>query len=301
MNRDPYRIWISEIMLQQTRAAAVIPYYEKFLQRFPNVDALAAAPQSVVLASWSGLGYYSRARSLHAAAQSIVQLGGFPSDYETIRQLPGVGPYTAAAIASIAFNRPHAALDGNVMRVIARLRNDPGDIGSAVTRARFEQAAGELLDRKYPGEFNQAMMELGATVCLARSPQCLLCPVSQDCAARAARVQNQLPVKLRRTVSESIALTLAIVERRGRILLWLRPRDSRRMAGFWEAPQLEHLPGFTPAAALGAFRHSITHHRYCVTVMRGEIDRKPAGFQWIPVERLGALPLSTITKKALRL
>ena len=288
-------------MLQQTRAAAVIPYYQKFLERFPDVDALAAASQTGVLACWSGLGYYSRARSLHAAARSIVQLGGFPAEYQTIRQLPGIGPYTAAAIASIAFNGPHAAVDGNVMRVIARIRNDSGDIGSAVTRARFQQAADELLDRQNPGEFNQAMMELGATVCVTRSPQCLLCPVSQECAARAVGVQSQLPVKLRRTVPAFIESTLAMVERRGTLLLWLRPPDSRRMAGFWELPLQDELPGFTPQAALGAFRHSITHHRYRFTVLRGTVGRKPAGFQWIPLEQLPSLPLSTITKKALRL
>lgn len=288
-------------MLQQTRAAAVIPYYQKFLERFPDVDALAAASQTGVLACWSGLGYYSRARSLHAAARSIVQLGGFPAEYQTIRQLPGIGPYTAAAIASIAFNGPHAAVDGNVMRVIARIRNDSGDIGSAVTRARFQQAADELLDRQNPGEFNQAMMELGATVCVARSPQCQVCPVAQECAARAVGVQSQLPVKLRRTVPAFIESTLAMVERRGTLLLWLRPPDSRRMAGFWELPPQDELPGFTPQAALGAFRHSITHHRYRFTVLRGTVSRKPAGFQWIPLEQLPSLPLSTITKKALRL
>ncbi|HWB95145.1 MAG TPA: A/G-specific adenine glycosylase, partial [Bryobacteraceae bacterium] len=184
--RDPYRIWISEIMLQQTRAQAVIPYYEKFLDRFPTVEALAEAPEHDVLAAWSGLGYYSRARNLQKAAVAITAAGGFPREYEELRRLPGIGPYTAAAIASIAFGLPHAVLDGNVMRVVARLENDPADIASPKTRARFQQRAQELLDPREAGHFNQAIMELGATLCLPRAPQCLLCPVAGECRALAA-------------------------------------------------------------------------------------------------------------------
>jgi endonuclease III len=172
--RDPYRIWVSEIMLQQTRAEAVIPYYERFLERFPSIAALAAASAEEILASWSGLGYYSRARNLHKAAR---QMGGlFPSGYQAIRELPGVGDYTAAAISSIAFGLPYAVLDGNVLRVVARLTNDSADISAGRTRARFREIAQQWLDRRQPGAFNQAMMELGATVCLPRVPRCEYLP-----------------------------------------------------------------------------------------------------------------------------
>src|SRR5436853_2803564 len=166
---DPYRIWVSEIMLQQTRAVAVIPYYERFLARFPTVATLAAAPEQDVLALWAGLGYYSRARNLRRAAQAIVAAGGFPRDYDAIRALPGIGDYTAAAVASIAFSLPHAVLDGNVMRVVARVENEGADIGTVRTRERFRAVAQEWLVPDDPGHFNQALMELGATVCLPRT------------------------------------------------------------------------------------------------------------------------------------
>jgi len=162
-------------MLQQTRAQAVIPYYQRFLDRFPGAEVLAHAREADVLASWSGLGYYSRARNLQRAARAIVAAGRFPEDYEGIRELPGVGPYTAAAVASIAFGAPHAVLDGNVLRVISRLRADGADVRSSKTRARFQKIADEWLDRGNPGEFNQAIMELGATVCLPRAPRCPAC------------------------------------------------------------------------------------------------------------------------------
>src|ERR1051325_11171044 len=154
--RDPYRVWLSEVMLQQTQVSAVIPYYERFLRRFPTVEALAAAAEDDVLTAWSGLGYYARARNLRRAAQAIVSAGGWPRDYEGIRALPGIGGYTAAAIASIAFGLPHAVVDGNVLRVVARVGNDAADIGSARTRERFGAVAQSWLDRRVPGEFNQA-------------------------------------------------------------------------------------------------------------------------------------------------
>ncbi|HZT30062.1 MAG TPA: A/G-specific adenine glycosylase [Bryobacteraceae bacterium] len=299
--RDPYRIWVSEIMLQQTRAQAVIPYYERFLSRFPTVAALAEAAESDVLAAWSGLGYYSRARNLQKAARAIVAAGGFPRDYEALRRLPGIGPYTAAAIASIAFGQPHAVLDGNVLRVLARLENDPADIASSRTRARFQQMAGRLLEPKDPAAFNQAMMELGATVCLPRAPRCLLCPVAQDCRALAAGTAEQLPVKLRPGRQERIEQTLVRVEKRGRLLLRQRPADAGRMAGFWELPAVEDLPGVRLNGALGSFRHTITRHLYVFTVRSGTLARAPRGFRWLSGAELGALPLSTAARKALRL
>ena len=184
--RDPYRILVSEIMLQQTRAEVVIPYYQRFLKRFPDAGTLAQAKEADVLACWSGLGYYSRARNLQAAARAITATEGFPRDYASLRALPGVGPYTAAAVSSIAFDQPCAVLDGNVLRVLARITNDSSDIASARTRAGFQRVADGLLAPECPGEFNQAMMELGATICLPRVPTCSFCPVAEFCEARKA-------------------------------------------------------------------------------------------------------------------
>src|SRR5712691_3306805 len=184
---DPYAIWISEIMLQQTRVAAVVPYYERFLARFPKPAALADAPEPELLRMWSGLGYYSRARNLRKAANQIVDHGGFPRDYGSIRELAGVGDYTAAAVASIAFGLPFAVVDGNVRRVIARLLNQ--------TSADAGKEAGLLLDRRDPGRWNQALMELGAVVCLPREPRCGECPIAAHCEALRRGAQGELPAK----------------------------------------------------------------------------------------------------------
>lgn len=293
--RDPYRIWLSEIMLQQTRVAAVIPYYERFLQRFPTVQALANAPEQDVLAAWAGLGYYSRARNLRKAARQIGD--AFPSDYDSIRELPGVGDYTAAAIASIAFDRPHAVLDGNVMRVLARVTNDPGDVGSSATRQRLQQRADELLDRRNPGRFNQALMELGATVCLPRDPRCMACPVTKHCAAFQQGRQNELPVKLRKTRAVAEVRTIWIVRNRGRILMRQVDAGSKRLAGFWELP--DALPGGKPGKLLGEFRHAIVNHRYLCRVLRGTVSRAPRGFAWVADGNLQSIPLTTMARKAL--
>jgi A/G-specific adenine glycosylase len=297
--QDPYRIWVSEIMLQQTRAQAVIPYYEKFLERFPTVQALAGALEQDVLACWSGLGYYSRARNLQKAARLIGD--ALPRDYPGLRALPGVGDYTAAAIASIALGLPHAVLDGNVMRVIARVTNDDADTGAARTRARFQQTAQQWLDSRRPGAFNQALMELGATVCLPRAPQCLLCPLVACCEAHSAGRERQLPVKLRKIVPEKIEAALVVAERGGRILLWQRTADSRRLAGFWELPSPEQLPDLQTPRQLGSFRHTITHHHYRFTVLAGLPVRARRPLRWMPVAGLTSLALSTTARKALLL
>jgi A/G-specific adenine glycosylase len=299
--RDPYRIWVSEIMLQQTRAQAVIPYYRRFLERFPTVDALAAAREQDVLAAWSGLGYYSRARNLHSAAKQVAQAGKFPRDYDGIRALAGVGDYTAAAIASIAFGLPHAVLDGNVMRVIARVGNDASDIASARTRQRFRSIVQELLAPRRAGAFNQAIMELGATVCLPRTPLCGDCPVREICRAFDRGTAAQLPVKLRRVEPQAVEAVAVVARRNGRVLLWQRPAGSARLAGFWELPSPEQLPGMRRTAILGSFRHSITHHRYTFTVMEAAVARAPRGMRWFAEPELCDLPLSTTARKALRL
>src|SRR5271155_4667718 len=228
--KDPYRIWISEIMLQQTRVAAVIPYYERFLARFPDVRVLALAPEEEVLRLWSGLGYYSRARNLQAAAKQIMaQHGGeFPRDEESVLALPGIGRYTAAAILSIAFGEKHAVLDGNVARVLARLGAIRGDLRESKRWQSLQNAAGELLDPKSSGDWNQAMMELGAMVCTPRAPQCLLCPVAKFCRARQLGLTETIPEKRKKRATVEITLAAAVLlAPRGRTLLLPPPHGSR--------------------------------------------------------------------------
>jgi A/G-specific adenine glycosylase len=285
--RDPYAIWISEIMLQQTRVAAAIPYYERFLARFPNAESLTAASETEVLTAWSGLGYYSRARNLHRAARAIAELGAFPTEYDRIRELPGVGEYTAAAVASIAFGLAHAVVDGNVKRVIARLTGD--------AHVNVQDAASRLLDRKHPARSNQALMELGALVCLPRDPLCEACPIAKECEARKNGTQAQLPLKKPRQQTGRIRLTLLVIRRRGKILL----TPSPRVRGFWDLP--EALPGASLAPALGTFRHSIMNSRYECEVREAVADRIPSAARWWSEARLSEIPLSTTARKALRL
>jgi A/G-specific adenine glycosylase len=283
--RDPYAIWISEIMLQQTRVAAVIPYYEKFLRAFPNAAALARAPEERVLAMWAGLGYYSRARNLQKAARQIVEAGEFPRDYDSIRALSGVGDYTAAAISSIAFHLPRAAIDGNVRRVLARLAgsNEPGDL------------ARRLLDRADPGRWNQAMMELGATVCLPRAPKCGECPIARFCAANSRNAQHEFPAKRARPDPLRLTQTLLLIRRGEKILL----TPSPRVEGFWDLP--EKIPGARIGANLGQFRHTILHRHYRFTLRLAEAKKIPPKLRWFDIGELAAIPLSTTAKKALRL
>jgi len=285
--RDPYAIWISEVMLQQTRVAAVIPYYECFLQRFPTAASLAQSPEPELLAMWAGLGYYSRARNLQKAAQQIAASGTFPKDYESILTLPGVGTYTAAAIASISFGLPHAAVDGNVKRVLARWTND--------AHVDPQPTADRLLDPRDPARWNQAVMELGATICLPRDPRCTECPVARDCAAHQAGTQNDLPLKRAKPTPEQLDRTLLVIRRNGSILL----TPSPRVAGFWDLP--EHFPQARAGAKLGEFRHTITHRHYRFTVREATTRTTPVESRWHTQEELGSIPLSTTAKKALRI
>ncbi len=299
--RDPYRIWISEVMLQQTRVAAVLPYYERFLARFPDVAALASAPEPELLAAWSGLGYYSRARNLQRAARQIVARGGFPRDYDSIRALPGVGAYTAAAIASIAFGLPRAVLDGNVARVLARLANDHGDIRSGAVRRRLEESARALLDARRPGDFNQALMELGATVCLPRAPRCESCPLNAHCLARQENTAGRLPVSSGRAPAIREERALAVVRGPRGLLLRQRGAGEARLAGFWELPEASELGNPALTRKLGEFRHSIVNRNYAISVWEATLRRAPRGFRWVAERELERLPLSTAARKALRL
>src|SRR5882672_2876686 len=231
--KDPYCIWLSEIMLQQTRVVAVIPYYARFLARFPDVQALAAAPQEEVLRLWSGLGYYSRARNLQHAAQEIVAKHGrvFPRDEKDALALAGIGSYTAAAILSIAYGAKHAVLDGNVARVLARIFAVQGDLRDAKRWQSLQQSADALLDAKSPSDWNQAMMELGATLCTPQSPQCLLCPVTQFCQARKLGIAGSLPARRKKRATEVITLAAAVLlDPRGRTLLLPPPKLSQHEA-----------------------------------------------------------------------
>jgi A/G-specific adenine glycosylase len=295
---DFYRVWISEIMLQQTRVEAVIPYYRQFLARFPSIESLAAASEHDVLALWSGLGYYSRARNLHRAAKWMAA-NGLPATYDAVRALPGIGPYTAAAIASIAFGLPYAAVDGNVLRVMSRLTNDGSDVGSSAARRTFAERAQALLDRRRPGDFNQAMMELGATVCLPRAPLCNSCPAARFCAARTAGTERELPVKASKPRARGVDLDLALLERDSRIFLIQRPRGESRLAEFWELPRAQLFPD-APRTKLCEFRHRIVNDNYRVTVWRVASDPTiDAKGGWFEIAGLDRVPLATIARKAL--
>jgi len=273
-------------MLQQTRVVAVIPYYERFLARFPRVEDLAAASEIEVLAMWSGLGYYSRARNLQKAARQIVAAGGFPRDYESIRALSGVGDYTAAAVGSIAFGLPHAAIDGNVRRVVMRLTGDgKADVGAVAT---------QLLDVRHPGRWNQAVMELGATVCLPREPLCGACPLAAECDAKRRNLQRDLPPPRKRAAIVRKELTLLVIRSKGRILLTPSPRVS----GFWDLPEM--FSGVRLGSMLGVFRHAITNSQYHFEVREARIGVRPRECRWWDVTKLGEIPLSTAAKKALR-
>jgi len=317
-------------MLQQTRAAAAEPYYKRFLERFPDVRSLAASSESTLLECWSGLGYYSRARNLRRAAQHVISAmgGNLPQTYAEWIALPGIGPYTAAAVASIAFDEPVAVLDGNVARVMVRVTNDCGDHRAPRVREALRRRAQQLLDAcsakpgpksrstagpasiATPGEFNQAMMELGATVCVPRNPRCLVCPVTTHCAAFLAGAQNDVPAARRSRRPVRLEIAVALVDRNGRLLLRQRPAGASLMPGFWELPQAEGERLDDKCLAdlriqmkenLREFSHSITWHEYRVKVFRAALAGPcPDGYQWVPIGKLRSLPLTTITKKALR-
>jgi A/G-specific adenine glycosylase len=242
-NRDPYRIWVSEIMLQQTRVDTVIPFYERFMANFPTVRALAEAPEEEVLKCWEGLGYYSRARNLQAGAKMVMELynGIIPDDKEAVAGLKGVGPYTAGAIMSIAFNRPEPAVDGNVMRVLSRYFCLEDDIAKPKTRIGIEKLAGSLIPEGAAGDFNQALMELGALVCTPKSPSCLPCPVMEHCEARLAGRESELPIKTKAKPPRPEYRLAAIVEgsgeHAGKVLVRRRP-DTGLLAQMWELPHM---------------------------------------------------------------
>jgi A/G-specific adenine glycosylase len=302
--RDPYAIWVSEAMLQQTRVAVVRSYYTRFLEKFPTLAALAKASEAEVLAAWSGLGYYRRARALLESARAVmVEYGGkIPATSAELGRLPGVGVYTAAAVASIAFGEPIPAIDGNVKRVLARWFAHEADPDEARS-GQMRRDAASLIDPERPGDFNQAMMELGATVCLPRAPLCLSCPVRTHCATRGEHATPQAKQMLSRKTA------LGLLQRRqwpkSEVLLQQRPADASQMPGMWELPQLQAGRELDDAVLL-TVRHSITNTNFYVTVYglganEQKLLAKGGGERaWIPLRELLARPLTGLTLKVLK-
>jgi len=308
---DPYAIWVSEIMLQQTRVAVVVERYKAFLTRFPTLVSLALADEQEVLALWSGLGYYRRARMLHKAARFVADRhrGNLPVSAEELRALPGIGAYTAAAIASIAHGEPVAVVDGNVERVLCRLAGwEEGSRsgGGAVLRRKVETLAGELLYAAQPGEFNQALMELGATVCLPRNPQCLVCPWADGCATRGEHVTPARPRMQSREVAH--ALSVRMGQQPGafhrEVLLEQRPPALTVMPGMWELPALAD-PAVPAAELRMTVRHAIMQVNYYVrirTVFEDDVEKMLAGGgerRWVPLGEAAGMALTGLARKVL--
>lgn len=312
-----YRTLVSELMLQQTVVATVIPYFERFLVRFPEIKDLAAASEDEVMALWSGLGYYRRARHLHQAARIVVakMQGQLPMREEDLRRLPGIGEYTAAAVAAIAFAQVTLPVDGNIARVLARLQGERAPIDQASTRARLREAGQALVPRDRPGDFAQAMMELGALCCTPRTPSCTLCPVSRFCQARAQATHESIPVRSPKTARRRLALLAVAIQKRDRLLLQRRPA-SGLLARTWALP-LRELNGATPTQAarallaelglrlegkpssLGEIRHVFTHRDATVQVLRAHASGKLAcaDARWICPQDMEELPLSSFGRK----
>jgi A/G-specific adenine glycosylase len=324
--RDPYAIWLSEIMLQQTRVEQGIPYFHRFLEAFPSVEALAQAPADRVLKAWEGLGYYSRARNLHKAAQVVAREHGgiFPRTVEALNRLPGVGRYTAGAIASIAYGVPAPVLDGNVKRILSRLFNVSTAIDDHATTQALWARAEALVPRNAPGEFNQALMDLGATVCTPRNPRCDACPVATHCRARAEGVQEERPVRRPRKPLPKHELVAGIVRRGGKYLLGKRGPNGM-LSGLWEFPGGAVLPGESHADALrrilrdqlgievrvlglvASVDHGYSHMKVNLTAYRCELVSgvvRPTvheAVEWVPRSRLGQYAFPMVNRKFLHL
>jgi A/G-specific adenine glycosylase len=323
--RDPYRIWLSEILLQQTRVQTVVPYYERFLAAFPTVRALAAVALDRVLKLWEGLGYYTRARNLHRAAQTIASVGGrFPRTAAEWQCLPGIGPYTAGAIASMAAGEAVAAVDGNVQRVLARIFGIRACVDTSATQAELWRLAEKLLPRKSPGDFNQALMELGARVCRPRGPLCGECPIRARCAAYAGGMQAELPVRRPKRPVPRVEAVAALVQRRGRYLIIQRP-PTGLLAGLYTLPGCELAAGASHAGALrihvraalgidiglgpplGSIRHEFSHRRlhihvYAARLLPGPQRLRATGkARWVTPAQLAALPMAAVDRNLLRL
>ena len=323
---DPYRIWISEIMLQQTTVVAVVPYFERFLKRFPTLSALASAPEQAVLRLWEGLGYYSRARNIHKAARLIVNdYGGkFPGDLAALRELPGIGRYTAGAIASFAYDQPAPIVEANTLRLYSRLMGLRDDPCSAAGQKRLWAFAEQILPQRSPGLFNQALMELGARQCTPTAPDCPSCPVRTWCVAAKNGWQANIPIPARRAEPTAITEVAVAVHRDGKYLLLKRPAGER-WAGLWDFVRFgwNDTDGMTPARLAGAVREqtelhvalteSLTEIRHSVTRFRitlschaaewvaGEAASSRHEFRWVAPQQFARFPLSVTGRKLARL
>jgi A/G-specific adenine glycosylase len=321
-SRDPYRIWVAEVMLQQTRIAAVMPYYQRFLDRFPNVASLAHARQAEVLKLWSGLGYYSRARNLHAAAQQIVAQHGaqIPRELSAALELPGIGVYTAAAVLSIAYDVPLAVLDGNVARVLARICAIRGDLRVPKTWSLLTSTASQLLARDAASDWNQSLMELGEVVCTPQSPRCAICPVARCCRANAQGLANEIPAPRRKRAPLHMKIAAAILlDQSGRTLLVKDPgaHDDVLFSRLWQFPAIEFTrqPKAALAAHLGttlnlspdaleleelpAARHGVTFRNIALLPFLARVERLPKlpRTRILPLANLTKLPISSATRK----
>ena len=322
---DSYAIWVSEIMLQQTRVETVIPYFEKWMERFPDIGSLAEASQEQVLSAWEGLGYYSRARSLQKAAQIIVDEygGALPEDARTLRRLPGIGSYTAGAIASIAFGADEPALDGNIRRVLARVFDVQAPSRSPEGEQTLWRLAAENLPPGKAGEYNQALMDLGASICTPRNPDCSACPLSKICQAYALGVQEQRPVRSARKDVPHYTVTAAVIQRNGHVLVTRRPENGL-LGGMWEFPggklqDGEDLPACLQreiqeelgvmvevADRLGTYRHAYTHFRVTLHAFRCKlVDGEPrpleaSDLRWVPPSDLEGFPMGKLDRQIAR-
>lgn len=319
---DPYAIWVSEVMLQQTQVATVLRYFPAFLARFPTVGALAGAAEQDVLSVWSGLGYYRRARLMHRAARQVrdVHGGRFPRAAEDLRALPGVGEYTAGALRSIAFGQPAAAVDGNVTRVLARLCGLPGAAGERALHRAVTAAAQALVEAAAPAQVTQGLMELGATVCTPAAPRCGACPWAESCRARSKGVQAAVPAPKVRPARREVHAALALVLDQGRLAL-VRRGGEGLFAGLWQMPGTGELPpprtaaraeaslrralqrevpGLHAGRLLSRTQRVLTHRQLHLWVFEGRFGRKPAHVRLVPADDLGAAPLSAAMRAALR-
>ena len=313
---DPYRTWVSETMLQQTRVETVLAYYERFLQRFPTVEALAAAPEDDVLKLWEGLGYYRRAKNLHRGAQQVMEeFGGvMPSAVEQLRKIHGVGEYTAGAIASIAFDQPVPAVDGNVIRVVSRFRGIRENVGMPSVRRQLTAEAAALVPAERPGDFNQALMDLGSAVCVPGTPSCERCPLQEKCDACREGDAEELPLLPRKNPPRVIDYDLCLIFSGNRVLM--RQRTEAMLQGLWIFPLLEEhheplqLPGLVrrslglttgPAEPMGEARHIFTHQVWQMKLYAlhaAEDAAPPAGWRWITRKDMDALTIPTAVRVA---
>lgn len=302
----PYSVWISEIMLQQTRVVAAIPYFERFMRTFPTVQRLADADIDAVLKAWEGLGYYSRARNLHAAAQIIAHemAGVFPNNANELRKLPGIGDYTAAAVASICYQEPIPCVDGNVVRVAARLFTYTGNATQPKAKRDIQAALLQpIASAPIPGDFNQAMMELGATICTPTLPSCLVCPLREDCKALAQGRVDELPVRPPRKRAPVRQQTVVLVQAGEHILMRQRPA-SGFLGGLWELPPQKVVSAlYQEARVAGTVRHVYTHFQLELTVLQTELAApiNTSGLHWIDAEGRTKLACDRATQKALAL